>query len=450
MKRKINKLSIIIIIATITFLVASCEKYLNESSNKSLAIITSLQDLQALLDHTNMNYAPLSPEVTADNYYLTDNGWESLEIETDKRIYVWSKDNIFQPGRLTNDWTFIYRSVYFANTVLEHLSNIERNSHNSMIWDNIKGQALTFRAVSFLDAVQIWSVAFDAYTADEDIGIPVRLQSDFNIPSKRGTVKETYDQIIKDLQEATSLLPVTPIAKSRPSKPAAYGLLSRTYLWMRDYSNALKYADSSLMYSDELLDYNNLITSANFPIPRHNSEVVFERWNGLGQVLNSNRAKIPAEIYESYDQHDLRREVFFQKENDGQIIFKGSYLGFAGIVSGIVIDEVYLTKAECLARNNELDEALHTLNVLLEKRWSKGHFVPLIATSSDEALDLILNERRKQLLFRGQRWMDIKRLNKEGADITLTRNVMGQIYTLPPNDPRFALPLPDDLLDYFK
>ncbi|SEM08104.1 hypothetical protein SAMN05216436_101351 [bacterium A37T11] len=49
--------------------------------------------------------------------------------------------------------------------------------------------------------------------------------------------------------------------------------------------------------------------------------------------------------------------------------------------------------------------------------------------------------------MRGLRWMDIKRLNKEGANITLTRNLNGQIYTLPPNDPRFALPIPEDVID---
>jgi hypothetical protein len=50
-------------------------------------------------------------------------------------------------------------------------------------------------------------------------------------------------------------------------------------------------------------------------------------------------------------------------------------------------------------------------------------YIPITAGSSDEASQLILQERRKELLFRGLRWIDIKRLNKEGAGIVLKRKV---------------------------
>jgi hypothetical protein len=48
--------------------------------------------------------------------------------------------------------------------------------------------------------------------------------------------------------------------------------------------------------------------------------------------------------------------------------------------------------------------------------------------------------------MRGTRWTDIKRLNKEGAGISLKRNVNGNSYILPANNLRFALPLPDDIV----
>tara|TARA_R110002033_G_scaffold36621_1_gene75228 strand:+ start:3737 stop:3916 length:180 start_codon:yes stop_codon:yes gene_type:complete len=47
-------------------------------------------------------------------------------------------------------------------------------------------------------------------------------------------------------------------------------------------------------------------------------------------------------------------------------------------------------------------------------------------------------------VWRGLRWQDIRRLNKEGAGITLTRTLKGENYTLPPNDPRYIFPIPDD------
>lgn len=450
-KNDFFKYQVVIIIFSFVLFIVACEKYLNEPSDKSLAIITTLDDLQALLDYsTLMNIAPLAPEISADNYYLTDDGWESLDLETDQRMYLWADDNIFQPGEELNDWTRIYRPVYYANTVLEHLQDVGINQSNALKWQDIRGQALLYRAVCFLDAVQIWGGAYDASTANSDLGIPLRLQSDFNLPSRRASLEETYTQITADLKEAISLLSATPISKTRPSKPAAYGLLSRTYLWMRDYPNALRYADSCLMLASELMDYNELNPSADYPIPRHNPEVVFERVNSLGQVLSVDRAKIPSSIYLSFEEEDLRKGIFFQEESDGQIIFKGFYLGFGGIESGVATDEMYLTRAECLARDNKVVEAMQDLNTLLEKRWNNESFTPFNVSSASEALSLILEERRKQLLFRGHRWMDIKRLNKEGANISLTRTLMGQTYTLPANSPRFALPLPDDLLEYFQ
>ncbi len=103
-------------------------------------------------------------------------------------------------------------------------------------------------------------------------------------------------------------------------------------------------------------------------------------------------------------------------------------------------------RAESAARMNDISTALMSLNTLMENRYKKNEFTPFEASSPQEALQLILKERRKELIFRGLRWMDIKRLNKEGAGISITRAVARNTYTLLPNDPYFALPLPDDII----
>ncbi|HEY6083417.1 MAG TPA: RagB/SusD family nutrient uptake outer membrane protein, partial [Chitinophagaceae bacterium] len=58
----------------------------------------------------------------------------------------------------------------------------------------------------------------------------------------------------------------------------------------------------------------------------------------------------------------------------------------------------------------------------------------------------ILVERRKELVFRTIRFTDIKRLNKEGADITQKRIIGGKTYILLPNDPRYALSIPENVI----
>ena len=86
------------------------------------------------------------------------------------------------------------------------------------------------------------------------------------------------------------------------------------------------------------------------------------------------------------------------------------------------------------------------LNNLLFQRWKTGTFVPRSASSSSDALNQVLTERRKELIFRGTRWSDLRRLNKEGYNITLQRTIQGQTFTLAPNSPLYVLPIPPDVI----
>jgi hypothetical protein len=113
---------------------------------------------------------------------------------------------------------------------------------------------------------------------------------------------------------------------------------------------------------------------------------------------------------------------------------------------GLATDEVYLTRAESYARDSDIVSALNDLNALLKSRWKKGSFNPFTATTASQALQLILTERRKELPFRGIRWMDIKRLNKEGAQIKLQRELNGITYEILPNGSRYVFPIPPDVI----
>jgi hypothetical protein len=158
-------------------------------------------------------------------------------------------------------------------------------------------------------------------------------------------------------------------------------------------------------------------------------------------------AKIDSNLYKSYNANDVRKAVFFRANSDGTYFFSGDYNG-ANPFDGIATDEVLLMRAECSARLNNKDAALTDLNSLMIKRWkNNGTWSPFSASNSQQALDIILTERRKELIFRDLRWMDIKRLNKENANITLKRVVSGQQFILPPNDKKFALPIPPDIVN---
>ena len=105
---------------------------------------------------------------------------------------------------------------------------------------------------------------------------------------------------------------------------------------------------------------------------------------------------------------------------------------------------MYLNRAESYARTGKVANGLKDLNSLLLNRWNKNKtYVPLTAMNTEEAISLILRERRKELLMRGLRWLDLKRLNKMGANITLERELGNNRFTLLPNDNRYALAIPE-------
>lgn len=349
-----------------------------------------------------------------------------------------------------NDWSTAYLPVYTSNLCLEGLDKISQTPQNLEQWNNVKGSALFLRAYYFLNLAWAYSKAYDEATAQTDLGIVLRMSSDFNAPSVRASVKDTYEQIIKDAKGAVLYLPDNPVHVYRPSKAAAYGILSRAYLSTRQYDSAGKYANLCLSIKSDLLNYNSDINmSSTNPFPQFNTETIFYTEMNTyfrSTMISRNYALIDTILYGSFVSKDLRKTAFFLQKGN-YYSFKGMYSGSQRLFSGIATDEMYLIRAECHARAGNKDAALEDLNHLLEKRFENISFIPVTASTSQEALILIIAERRKELLMRGLRWMDIKRLNKEGANIIPKRLVAGQEYSLSPNDNFYALPLPTDIID---
>jgi hypothetical protein len=83
------------------------------------------------------------------------------------------------------------------------------------------------------------------------------------------------------------------------------------------------------------------------------------------------------------------------------------------------------------------------LNELMIKRFDKTTFSKFSSNSAQAALNLILTERRKELVMRDIRWLDLKRLNKDPDHQTTIRRLLnGQVFELKPNENRYALPIP--------
>jgi tetratricopeptide (TPR) repeat protein len=424
----------------------SCKKdWLDAKPNKALVVPSTVADYQALLDNSaNMNtQSPALSMVGDGDYYITDAVYNSLSQPFEKGAYSWAATGDFYGGQRLPDWTVAYQRILQANVVLDGLPSLPVTSSTQAAYDNVLGSALFYRSFDFYCLAQQYCKPYNASTAATDLGLPLRLSSNVNLQVSRATLQMTYDQMAKDLQHALRLLPNSPRYRTRPSRPAAYALLARIYLAQENYGTALLYADSCLQLQHTLMDFNQLKIGAYDPgIPVFNPEVIY--WTQLSMFTTTDNYVYIADpaLTGSYAANDLRNSIFFFTYG-GHKAFWGTYIGDGyHNFGGIATDEMYLVRAECYARTDNVNAAMSDLNTLLRTRWKTGTYVDQVAPSADGALSLILAERRKELCFRNIRWSDLRRLNKDSRfQVTLTRNINGQTLTLPPNSPRYVLPL---------
>jgi len=430
-------------------LAAGCNKtFLDAKPDQALLVPKTAVDFQAILDNdavmngaTNNGLVPALGEIGADNYYTPFFWFSDLLTPYDLNCYTWAK--VLYTGEPVFDWNIPYKSVFYANVVLDGLP--------AGGLDTLRGSALFYRAHAFYQLAQVFAPPYDPGTAGTLPGIPLRLTSDINEKISRAGLQATYDQVLRDLRACVPMLPVTVAFKTRPSRPAAYALLARIYLTMQDYAKAKLYADSCLQLQSALLDYNTLDATAGAPFPRFNEEVLFHC-----NLVGYNRSPVvpgiglaDSVLYASYQYNDLRKALFFTPGSDEGMVFKGTYDGSFNLFGGLATDEVFLVRAECLARAGNTAGALADLNRLLKTRWAAGTFKPLTAATAEEALRLVLVERRKELVFRGLRWTDLRRLNQDTRfAVTLTRLLDGVTYTLPPKDVRYTYPIPPDVVGF--
>ncbi|MBB6131715.1 RagB/SusD family nutrient uptake outer membrane protein [Mucilaginibacter lappiensis] len=445
---KFSKLLVkLFLLLSICMQVACKKAWLDAKPNKSLVVPTTIADYQAILDNNTGNslfnfQQPGLNEVGTDDYYLDYNSWQSLDNIQERNAYIWAPE-IFA-GENAYDWQYAYTRILNANIVLDGIGNISAAPSNLSNRNNVQGTALFYRAYDFYSLAQEFAKSYDASSASGDLGIPLRTTADINVKSVRASVKETYEKIISDLVLSKKLLPDLALFPTRPGKSAVFGLLSRVYLSTENYDQAFLYADSCLNLNNHLLDFNTLSSTAFTPITRFNPEVIYHHMLAAYSALNNYMPylNVDSTLYNSYATNDLRKKVFF-KNSSGKITFNASYSGTNTFFGGLATDEIYLIRAECYARKNQVSSAMADLNKLLSQRWATGTFVPYTATNADEALLKILQERRKELVYRGLRWTDLKRLNRDSRfSKTLVHVLNGKTYTLPPNSDRYIYPIP--------
>lgn len=437
------KKQVMILLLAAGCLSAACDDFLDAKPELSLAIPVELSEFQAILDAEprQMNYAPKIPLISSDEMLLGDAALARMQHE-ELCAYRWEGD-FYAIDDYGVDWTFGYQPIYYANVVLEGLLDFSpSNEAERTKVQELEASARFHRAWSHFHLMQVYAPPYDPKNPSLP-GIPIRGSADINLASGISTQSEVYRFILEDLDLAYEALPEIAELKTRPSRLAVEALRSRIYLNLQDYAAALESSSRALAINETLMDYRNLDSQGAYFFPRFNPEVIFHANLATTGYTFYREQWVDPTLYALYDSVDLRKSILYRESRvAGRYNFVSRYSGDFQDWGGLAVDEVLLNRAEAAARTGQEAQALNDLNRLLENRYAEG-FSPLDLTGRS-LLVRILEERRKELVFRGIRWIDLRRLNQDPEfAVTVKRTVAGQEYVLLPQGAGYTVPLPD-------
>lgn len=303
-------------------------------------------------------------------------------------------------------------------------------------------ESKVLRALVHFDLVRIYG---KPYTENQgaSLGVPLVtevLESDAK--PARSTVAEVYTQVVKDLTEAISSNALA--TETEPGYVSVWGakaILSRVYLNMGDYANALSVAEDIIKNSGAALWTRDQYFKAWDASTPNESEFLFRLnvagstdnndLNGIGNLQQRDGYKEMVATKKfvdmlTSDPKDVRNDMFLPATAPKEVATYGTNKVFLNKLRGqgdnlrnvtivpiIRLSEVYLTAAECAFRNNDKTKAVEYLNDLVKNRTTTE---ASLATVDNITLERILIERRKELIGEGQRYFDALRNNE-----TITR-----------------------------
>lgn len=498
----------------ITLLLGSCSSFLEEYS-QDLSKVESYTDLDEVL--LGEAYLPVGRIWSANSmlkvenkyfqtaHYMSDEltvfSWDDrgdINGVQDEMFgwHTWQQDvGLNAEGSSRNaedeDWNKAYHCINICNMVIDaideqHAANEEQKLEKS----RIKGEAHFLRALYYFTLVNMYGKPYSPENLSAP-SIPIKLSP--VVEDKEyttNTVGETYNQILKDLDEADTCLINTTI-KNRPYRAditAVYLLKSRTYLYMQNWKKAYEYAQKALAKNDNLLDLNTLSSGSGDVLTKSSPETIFSMGGHLlaSSIYQQRRFSygkwVACPVYTISDdlvsafregENDLRMQYYIMKDIIGggwdftgymnAWVFKKvagwENLGYKEVSDQFLFRtaEAYLNAAEAAAYMGEEGIARTLLKALRDKQLINS----TMPTESGESLvTLIREERQCELCLEGHRWYDLRRYlvcEKYPYSKTITHyytsfDYNGPLYTkrymLETNDPAYTLALPKEVLDF--
>jgi len=359
-------------------------------------------------------------------------------------------------------WSYYYDIIDNANAILANIDKASDVALYTAKVNNIKGQALTYRAHSLYNLVQLYADRYVPGGANTHLGVPLPL-----VPTQdalpRATVAEVYAQINSDLDAAIAAFGAAS-SVSRPSKMeininVAKAVKARVALTIGQYATAETMAKEArtgfaltTKYDSGFRDINDTewIWGADLITEQQTSYASFfsqmDPYFG-GYATLGNHKLASTTIYDFMSATDVRKSLFVTISGKPRVGKKFTGNGewtndYVFIRSG----EMYLIEAEAQARQGKDADAQTTIFNLVSVR-DKNYVKPTLTGTA--LIDHILMQRRCELWGDGQRLFDIKRLN-----IDMDRKGKGHTESLwsaagffPAGDKNFTFLIPKQEID---
>lgn len=337
----------------------------------------------------------------------------------------------------TNFWSPCYSFIYAANKVIEGAA--ASSALSGAVKTMITGEAKFIRAFCYFYLVNLFG----------DVPLILTAEYQANQTMVRTQATKIYAQMITDLKDAKNSLNADyPTSERvRPNKFAAAALLSRVYLYDKDWQNAETEASSIInsgYYSLEgnlnncfLINSNETIWQLQPVFPSKNT------WEG-SQIIPFSSYSTPTylltlSLINSFEAGDKRKQSWINSR-----VFSGDTLYYpykykmgngASLTEYYVVlrlAEQYLIRAEARAEQNDLTNSEADINVIL----ARAGLPNTNASTQAELLNAVEEQRRIELFAEwGNRWFDLKRTNRADAVLKILKPTTWQ-----PTDTLWPIP----------
>ena len=240
---------------------ASCDDYLDKLPDDRATLDTKEKITQLLTSAYPANNQTVLAEISSDN--VGDNGSSYGADQLIEQLYKF-EDVTSTSG---NDapyyvWNGYYSSVATCNEALKAIRELNDST-------NLAAQiaeAKMTRAYSMMQLASVFCMAWNPEKADEYLGLayPKQPEQSVNDTYQRGTLRELYANINRDIEEALPAIDesIYDVPKYHWNNKAAYAFAARFNLYYMNYDKAIAYADKALGtdVASQLFDFPSIMS----------------------------------------------------------------------------------------------------------------------------------------------------------------------------------------------